>query len=237
VKTVKRKKTKAKSRPIARPALQHKSSIAFRRAWSLLGAVGYIFAVLVLFQFISIQLVLGFYEGPVPQNPVRISPVALEEKPQTNAQTTVGLPVRLKIPSLRVNAVIRYVGLTPNGSMGVPKLPRDTAWYMLGPKPGEKGSAVIAGHVNWWYGATGVFERLNALKPGDRIAVEDDQGTSTTFVVRKSRAYGQKEDASDVFRSYDGKSHLNLVTCDGVWDRASKAYSKRLVVFADKVVE
>lgn len=189
---------------------------------------------LILFQFISVQLVLGFYDNPIAESLVQIIPIVQGKKP-LNAQATIGVPVRLKIPRIRVNAVIRSVGLAANGSMGVPKLPRDAAWYMMGPKPGEKGSAVIDGHVNWLYGATGVFEHLNVLKPGDIITVQDDQGATTTFAVREVRAYDQKEDATDIFLSFDGKSHLNLITCDGVWDKASKAYSKRLVVFADKV--
>jgi len=191
--------------------------------------------VLILFGFASVKIAIGFYGDPFPQGQALISFAIQEAKLKANTQATKGLPVRLQIPNIRVDAAIRSVGLTPDGSMGVPKIPSDAAWYMLGPKPGEKGSAVIAGHVNWWYGATGVFARLKTLKPGDKIIVQDDQGASTSFIVRKSHAYGIKEDASDVFLSNDGKSHLNLVTCAGVWDRVSKLYSKRLVIFADKV--
>lgn len=192
---------------------------------------------LILLGFASVKVAIGFYEDPFPQGQALISLVAQGTKLKASTQATKGLPVRLKIPNIRVNAAIRSVGLTPDGSMGVPKIPSDAAWYMLGPKPGEKGSAVIAGHINWWYGAIGVFAHLKTLKPGDKIIVQDDRGVSTSFIVRKSRMYGIKEDASDVFRSYDGKSHLNLVTCAGVWDRVSKLYSKRLVIFTDKVGE
>lgn len=192
---------------------------------------------LILFQFVSVQLVLGFYESAVALGPATIKPVVQVKTLDADGKAIVGLPVRIKIPSLHVNAAVLNVGVTPNGSMGIPKLPRDTAWYMFGPKPGEKGSAVISGHLNWLYGAIGVFEHLNDLKPGDLITIQDDQGGSMSFVVRKSRAFGLKEDAASVFLSSDGKSHLNLITCDGVWDRAAKAYTKRLVVFADKVVK
>ena len=56
---------------------------------------------------------------------VRIETVA--DAPKPASQDDVGLPVRIKIPSIRVNAVIRSVGLASDGSMGVPKLPRDAA--------------------------------------------------------------------------------------------------------------
>jgi sortase A len=157
--------------------------------------------------------------------------------PQAKARKAIGLPARLEIPSIRVNAVVRSVGLATDGSMGVPKIPSETAWYMYGPKPGDRGSAVIAGHVNWYYGETGAFARLKSLKPGDKITVQDERGATTTFAVRTSRTYGQNDDATSVFFSYDGQSHLNLVTCDGVWDRVSRAYTKRFVVFADRVGE
>lgn len=121
--------------------------------------------------------------------------------------------------------------------MGVPKRPRETAWYALGPKPGQVGSAVIAGHVNWWYGASGVFAHLNKLKTGDVITVQDENGKDMDFVVRGSREYDLKEDSREVFLDYDGKSHLNRVTCSSVWDRLIGGYTKRLVVFTDKLSE
>lgn len=150
-------------------------------------------------------------------------------------QADVGLPIRLKIPKIKVDAAIEYVGLNSKGEMGIPKLPRNTAWYNLGPRPGTIGSAAIAGHLNWYSGATGVFANLSKLRIGDKIMVRDDQGATSTFIVRKIRMYTSKEDASEVFVSNDGRSHLNLITCDGVWDKKAKQYSKRLVVFADKV--
>lgn len=199
-------------------------------------AVCYVVAVLILLQFAFVRFVLSSYGDPISGSSRQAkAPVIIQKKTaQGQSPTALGLPVRLKIPSIKVNAVIHPVGLMPDGSMGVPKSPRDTAWYMFGPKPGQKGSAVIAGHVNWLYGATGVFERLKNLKQGDTIIVQDDRGINTSFVVRESRAYEKSQNAADVFRSYDGSSHLNLITCGGIWDKISKSYSKRLVVFADK---
>lgn len=198
---------------------------------------GYVSAVFVLFQFISVQLAVGFYEKPATQGTVQFKAALVKTvaKPTPKAKIALGLPTRITIPRMRVNSAVLPVGITPAGAMGIPKRPQDTTWYMLGPKPGEVGSAVIAGHLNWLYGATGAFQYLHTLKPGDKITVQNDLGKSVTFVVRKTRWFGKNDDAADVFYSYDGKSHLNLVTCAGVWDKVSKAYSKRLVVFADKV--
>ncbi len=136
-----------------------------------------------------------------------------------------------------VDAVVGHVGLTSDGAMDVPKVPADTVWYKLGPRPGENGSAVISGHYGWKNNTPAVFDNLHALKKGDKIYVEDEKGATITFVVRGSRRYDPKTDASDVFGSSDGKAHLNLVTCEGTWNKSSKTYSKRRVVFADKEVE
>jgi LPXTG-site transpeptidase (sortase) family protein len=118
--------------------------------------------------------------------------------------------------------------------MGVPAGPDDVAWLDLGPRPGEKGSAVIAGHEGWKDGIAAVFDNLGKLHVGDKIYVLDDQGTKATFVVRKMQTYNQNGDVPEVFASNDGKVHLNLITCEGTWNAAQKSYSNRFVVFTDR---
>ena len=141
------------------------------------------------------------------------------------------LPMRLTIPAINVNTGIQHLGGTQTGEMEVPNNALDAGWFKLGPRPGEKGSAVIAGHFNGKNGEEGVFANLDKLKKGDKLFIEDDKGKTITFVVRESRTYDPGY-ANDVFNSSDS-AHLNLITCDGVWDGIKKSYSKRLVVFAD----
>jgi LPXTG-site transpeptidase (sortase) family protein len=119
--------------------------------------------------------------------------------------------------------------------VGTPEGPSDTAWFNIGPRPGDNGSAVIAGHYGpWKTGQGSVFDNLNNLKIGDKIYIEGEKGTTATFVVRELRTYSQNEYAPEVFNSSDGKAHLNLITCEGTWSDAQKTYSNRLVVFTDK---
>lgn len=191
------------------------------------GIVGITFYSIVIFSLTFDLLAQDLFAQPAPF----IYPAESVSMPK---QVSVGLPIRLKIPKIKVDAAIEYVGLNSKGEMGIPKTPRNTAWYNLGPRPGEIGSAAIAGHVNWYTGAKAVFANLNKLKPGDKITVQDDKGATISFVVRKVRTYDLKESASEVFVSSDGKAHLNLITCVGVWNKRTKQYSKRLVVFADK---
>ena len=153
--------------------------------------------------------------------------------------SSVGNPVRLKIPIINVDAAIEYVGLTPDGAMDVPKeKERDNvAWFNLGPRPGDNGSATIAGHYGWKDGKESVFDNLYKLRKGDKIYIEDDKGEIVSFVVRESRRYDPQADASEVFVSTDGKSHLNLITCEGIWNKVSKSYSQRLVIFTTSLWE
>lgn len=169
--------------------------------------------------------IIAFRGSGIPVLPVLHIPLLLQPRP--------GLPIRLKIPNIGVDAAFEYVGVTRDGAMAVPKGPADVAWFKLGPRPGEKGSAVIAGHEGWSNGISAVFDDLNKLRKGDQITVEDEKGETTTFIVREIQTYDQNGDSSNVFGSSDGKVHLNLITCEGIWNAAQQSYANRLVVFAD----
>ncbi len=175
---------------------------------------------------VAFALILIF----LPDSPI-VSPV----RSILVKNVTVGLPVRLAISNIGVDAAIEYVGVALDGTMGVPKGPDNVAWFRFGPRPGEVGSAVIAGHYGWKDNRPAAFDKISTLRKGDTLSVQDDRGETITFVVRESRLYDPKADATEIFVSTDGKSHLNLITCEGVWDPVSKSYSKRLVVFTDKI--
>jgi len=153
----------------------------------------------------------------------------LREK--TTNETSFGLPVALIIPSINVNSKIQYLGITSKGEMEVPNNINDVGWFKFGSRPGEKGSAVIAGHLNGTNGKDGVFINLYKLKAGDKLSVVDDKGIITSFTVREIRTYSPGF-AEEVFSSNDAP-HLNLITCDGLWNGAKKSYDKRLVIFSD----
>jgi len=153
----------------------------------------------------------------------------------TKSELSAGLPMQLKIPIINVDTSIYYVGLKSDGTMDIKPDPTVVAWYEFGPKPGEVGSAVIAGHYGWSAdGSASVFNNLHLLNKGDEILVINSKNVTITFVVRESREYDPDADAENVFKSNDGKSHLNLITCEGIWENAKNTYSNRLVIFADK---
>ncbi|MDD2916638.1 MAG: class F sortase [Candidatus Gracilibacteria bacterium] len=152
-----------------------------------------------------------------------------------NTVSSGGLPARLIISKIGVNIPIEHVGLTKEGAMGVPKNFIHTAWFELGPHPGDVGSAVIDGHFGFIKKEPGAFNDLHHLRKGDMLSVQDEQGMTISFVVRESRIYQQDEDVPEVFESSDGKAHLNLITCQGIWNESKKSYPERLVVFTDMV--
>ncbi len=141
------------------------------------------------------------------------------------------LPKLVRIPSIGVEARFEYVGLTPDGAMDIPKDPNDVAWYSLGPRPGEPGNAVIAGHVDWG-GKTAVFWKLDELKAGAIVQVLAVDGRMYEFVVQSLRWYdAETAPVSEVFAQSDA-TEVTLITCGGVFDRESRQYLSRLVVRA-----
>lgn len=190
-----------------------------------------VFSLLILFYFLPKNSNLS---ADVQVQDNQALPIKDVVVPPIQVQPSFGLPLRLKISKINVDTTIEYVGLTSDGAMDVPKGPASVAWLKLGPRPGENGSAVIAGHYGVWKnGDRSVFDDLKKLTTGDVLSIVDDKGLIISFVVRESRNYEANADAKDVFSSSDGKSHLNLITCEN-WNKSSESYSKRLVVFTDK---
>ena len=138
------------------------------------------------------------------------------------------------IPTIDLDANVESTGITGAGAMGIPKNPQNVAWYELGPHPGEEGSAVIDGHVNWENGAPAVFTNLHLLVVGDKVLIEDSDGVTLSFVVTRIATYNFDTYDPEIFISNDGKARLNLITCIGIWDKVSKNYSERLVIFTEK---
>lgn len=141
-------------------------------------------------------------------------------------------PERLIIPAIGVDANIQHVGVTRSGNMAVPDNYTDVGWYRLGSAPGDQGNAVIAGHLDTGFGRPAVFLDLDELSPGDEIIVRDASGEAVRFIVERLAIYDYTNGPMEEIFGPSDEPRLNLITCDGVWDPASKTYSKRLVVFA-----
>ncbi|MDG2703123.1 class F sortase, partial [Vibrio parahaemolyticus] len=120
-----------------------------------------------------------------------------------------------------------------DGSMGVPQNTDHTAWFEDGPKPGDKGNAVINGHVDNKWGPA-VFYRLKELKKGDKVIVTSSSGEKRTFEVLKVKSY-PREEKPNAFFGYAFTRNLNFITCTGTFDHAAGTHEKRLVVFTQLI--
>lgn len=165
-------------------------------------------------------------------NPTTKPPVVATEQ-KSSVDATFGLPTRLQIQKIKVDAAISYTGLTDAGEMEVPPDLINVGWYKYGTKPGNVGSAVIAGHLEGTKDK-GVFIGLDKLQPGDLVNVRNDRNETVAFVVRETRSYMQHERPAEIFNKSDG-IYLNLITCSGVWSESQQRYSHRFVVFTEKV--
>lgn len=188
----------------------------------------------VFFKFALFAVLFLFF---IPTNSIQGSSALLIENVvalSNPKQESAGLPMRLKIPEIGVDSAVISVGLTSDGAMDVPKSPTKVAWFSLGSRPGEDGSAVIAGHYDWKNNMPAVFNNLYKLDVGDKILVEDEKGVTMIFIVREIKTYNKDDEAPDVFGSNDEKAHLNLITCTGAWSKKFNQYSERLVVFSER---
>jgi LPXTG-site transpeptidase (sortase) family protein len=142
------------------------------------------------------------------------------------------VPASLEIPAIDLKADVEAVGLKKNGEMDVTESFESTGWYQKGYKPGEPGSAVIGGHVDSRNGPA-IFYNLNKLTKGDELTVTSKDGEIRTFVVIDKKEYPWDDAPLKSIFGYSHSSTLNLITCTGDFDRSSRNYSKRLVVYTE----
>jgi len=148
-----------------------------------------------------------------------------------SAQTKIAEPKELIIPKIGVDAQIDSVGLDESNNQPVPSTINHVSWYNLGARPGEIGSAVLAGHNVWTYGPA-VFYRLTGLTVGDKIQIINADNQTLNFVVSEINVYDRDKFPIEKVYTASDREHLNLITCTGQYDKAVHDYRQRLVVFA-----
>ena len=161
-----------------------------------------------------------------------VDPQALNAvTPGAEVQTPL-IPARLKVASIGVDASVEQVGRAADGSMANPSTFFTVGWYKPGPKPGEVGNAVFAGHVNNARSAAGVFENLKKIKIGDMVEVSDTGGRKLLYKIETINEYPRAGAPLEEIFTTSGPSRLVLITCDGDWDATAGSYDRRLVVVA-----
>lgn len=142
-------------------------------------------------------------------------------------------PERISIESIAVDAPFTPLSIGPSGQLDAP--PANDAnlagWFKDGATPGERGTSVVAGHVDTKTGPA-VFLLLSTLKAGNTVDITRQDGTVATFKVDSVETFSKADFPSERVYADDGTAQLRLITCGGVYDKKKKDYEDNVVVFA-----
>jgi hypothetical protein len=159
------------------------------------------------------------FAGPAPRN-----------SPPVVGPSARSAPVTLSIPSIGLTVPVGEVGLNSNDTIQPPDNYQIPGWYRLGPSPGQRGSAIILGHVDTYKGPA-VFYKLRTLKPGAQVNVTLADHVVTHFEVRQIAMYLKSDFPTELVYGSHGYSGLQLITCGGSFDPQTGHYLSNVVVY------
>ncbi|NEB76993.1 class F sortase [Streptomyces sp. SID14478] len=141
-------------------------------------------------------------------------------------------PVRIKIPSISVDAPVQGLSRNEDGGLNAP--PADdtnlAGWDAAGIPPGSTGTAVMAGHVDTRTGPA-VFYGLGSLKKGATVTVSRQDGSTAQFTVDGVQEYEKANFPSRKVYAQQPRPELRLITCGGTYT-TTDGYSGNVVVYA-----
>lgn len=142
------------------------------------------------------------------------------------------VPERVRIPAIQVDAPIMPVGLDADGWVGAPppEDPNLAGWFTGAVSPGEKGTAVVVGHVDNRMGPA-VFYGLGALKKGNRVEVRRKDGKTAVFEIYGIEVFEKNNFPGDRVYGSKGTAELRVITCGGGFSKQN-GYAGNVVTFA-----
>jgi hypothetical protein len=143
----------------------------------------------------------------------------------------VALPTRVRVPGIDVSSPLERLGKAADGSIQLPTRAAEAGWYDGGPRPGERGPAVIVGHVDWDHGPA-VFFRLREVRAGDEIDVDRADGSTARFTVTKVQQVPKTDFPTELVYAPSLDTSLRLVTCGGTFNHAVHSYRDNVIVYA-----
>lgn len=171
---------------------------------------------------------VGVPSGQPPQAPAVEPQAPVEVMEHSSVQ-------RIRIPEIKVDAPVMAVGLDAQGFIDAPP-PQDpnlAGWYLNGISPGQRGSAVIVGHVDNARGPA-VFYGLGSLRKGNHIEVERYDGRTAVFEVYGVEVFSKSTFPGSRVYGDTGQPELRVITCGGGYSKA-RGYDGNVVVFARMV--
>jgi len=143
-------------------------------------------------------------------------------------------PVHVDIPAIGVHARVIALGQNGDGSVQVPPLSRPflTGWFDRGPAPGQRGAAVLVGHVDSALVGPAVFYRLGDLRPGESVSILLADHRVAVFRIYSVATYPKDAFPSRRVYGNTAQPELRLITCGGPFDESTESYLDNTVVFA-----
>ncbi|MFE7517633.1 class F sortase, partial [Streptomyces sp. NPDC057540] len=141
-------------------------------------------------------------------------------------------PVRVRVPAVRIDAPVTRVGLDADGWIEAPppEENRLAGWFTGAVTPGERGTAVVVGHVDT-PGGRAVFYDLGALGKGHRIEILRRDGRTAVFAVYGVEVVPKEGFPAERIYRDSGVPELRLITCGGTFTQES-GYAGNVVVSA-----
>ena len=183
---------------------------------------------------VAVALLAAAACGPAPAEaapPAPPSSTAAVPAPPAWAADGGAEPSRLRIPAIGVDSAVIGLVTDPAGTLVPPATGDVVGWFAAGPRPGDPGPALLAGHVDSRT-APGVFFRLAELGPGDRIVVDRADGSTVEFVVSRRSQVAKDAFPTDSVYAPTPAPELRLVTCGGSFDRSERSYRDNILIDA-----
>ncbi|MFI1164567.1 class F sortase [Streptomyces sp. NPDC020801] len=154
--------------------------------------------------------------------------------PSAGAQEPLprSMPDRVRIPVIQVDAPVTPVGVDPDGWVAAPppEDPNLAGWFSGAVTPGERGTAVVVGHVDNKAGPA-VFYGLGALKKGNHIEIRRQDGKTAVFETYGVEVFQKNNFPGDRVYGSKGTPELRVITCGGGYTKQT-GYQGNVVVFA-----
>lgn len=147
----------------------------------------------------------------------------------------VARPTAVALPALDIRSTLDRLRVDGDGALQSPPRWQVAGWFVQGPRPGERGPAVVAGHVDSPDGPA-VFARLSEVAVGDTVVVTRADGSTATFRVDRTELVPQDAFPTEDVYGPTPDAQLRLITCDGPYVESQGGYQDNLVVYATEVV-
>lgn len=188
-----------------------------------------------------------------PKSSPSAAPIASNNSTKTNnAKTPATAPTKscpapanssypqyFSIPALQINdACVEALGLKADNQLDAPPLskPDDVGWYDKSALPGQ-----ISGQTAGLYDCHNTTDSgkalcyyLKNLKAGDTISVRTGGGQTFTYsVVENEEPTLADIDMNKMLTAVKpGQPGLNIISCDGAWNKAAQTYDHRRTIRA-----